>query len=81
MPCITQLGFPGGSVGKESAYNEGDPGLIPGLGRSPGEGNGSPLQYSCLKNLMDRGAWWATVHRVAKNWTQLEQLSTAQCAL
>ena len=55
--------------GKESACNAGDWGdmaSIPGLGRSPGEGNGNPLQYSCLGNLMDRGAWWATVHRVAK---------------
>ena len=59
------MGFPGGSYNKESAYNTGDPGLIPGLGRSPGEGNGNPLQYSCLENPMDRGAWWATVHRVA----------------
>ena len=46
-------------------------GLIPGLGRSPGEGNGNPLQYSCLGNAMDRGAWWATVHRVTKNQTRL----------
>ena len=51
------LGFPGGSDGKESAYNSGDLGLIPGWGRSPGEGNGNPLQYSFLENLMDRGAW------------------------
>jgi len=49
--------FPGGSDGKVSAYNEGDPGSIPGLGRSPGEGNGNPLQYSCLENPMDGGAW------------------------
>ena len=54
--------FPGGSDSKESACNAGDPGSIPGLGRSPGEGNGSPLQYSCLENLMDREAWWTTVH-------------------
>ena len=54
--------FPGGSAGKESACKEGDPGLISGLGRSPGEGNGSPLQYACLENPMDRGAWRATVH-------------------
>ena len=54
--------------GRESACNAGDPGSIPGLGRSPGEGNGNPLQYSCLKNSMDRrGAWWATVHGVAKS--------------
>ena len=58
-------GFPCGSVGKESACNAGDLGLIPGSGRSPGEGNGNPLQYPCLENLMDRGAWWATVHGVA----------------
>ena len=56
------LGFPHSSVGKESACNAGDPGLIPGSGRSPGEGNGNPLQYSCLENPMDRGAWQATVH-------------------
>ena len=52
------MGFPGGSDSKESACNAGDPGLIPGSGRSPGEGNGYPLQYSCLKNPMNRGAWW-----------------------
>ena len=54
---------------KASAYNAGDPGLIPGLGRSPGEKNGNPLQYSCLENPMDRGTWWATVHRITKSWT------------
>ena len=59
-------GFPGGSDGKESACNEGDPSLIPGLERSPGGGNGNPLQYSCLENSMDRGAWQATVHGVAE---------------
>ena len=59
-------GFPGDSGGKESACNAGDPGLIPGLGRSPGEGNGYLLQDSCLKNSMDRGAWWAIVHGVAE---------------
>ena len=64
-------GSPGGSDGKESACNAGDQGLIPGLGRSPGEGNGYPLQYSCLENLMDRGAWQATVHGIAKSQTQL----------
>ena len=57
--------------GKASAYNAGDLGLIPGSGRSPGEGNGNPLQYSCLKNPMDGGALHATVHGVAKSWTQL----------
>ena len=56
---------------KESACNVGDPGSIPGSGRFPGEGNGNPLQYSCLENTMDRGAWWATVHGVTKSWTQL----------
>ena len=60
------LGFLGGSAGKESVCNVGELGLIPGLRRSPGEGNGNPLQYSCLENPMDRGTWWATVHGVAK---------------
>jgi len=59
-------GFPGGSDGKESACNAGYPGSVRGLGRSPGEANGNPLQYSCLENSMDRGAWWATVHGVSK---------------
>ena len=59
-------GVYGGSVGKESACNAGDLGSIPGLGRSPGEGNGNPLHYSCLGNPMDRGAWWATVHGVVR---------------
>ena len=67
-------GFPGSSDVKESACNAGDPGLIPGLGRSPGEENGCPLQYSCLENPMDRGAWRATVHGVAKSETQLIEL-------
>ena len=57
--------FPGGSDGKVSAYNVGDLGSIPGSGRSPGEGNGNPLQYSCLENPMDGGAWWAIVLGVA----------------
>ena len=61
--------FPGGSDGKESACHAGDPGSIPGLGRSPGEGNGNPLQYSCLENSTDRGAWQATVHGVVKSRT------------
>ena len=65
------MGFPRSSVGKESACNVGDPGSIPGSGRSPGEGNGKPLQYSCLGNPMDRGAWQATVHEVTKSWTWL----------
>ena len=63
--------FPGGSDGKESACNAGDPGLIPGLGRTPGEGTGNPLQYSCLENSMDRGVWWATVHGVTESQTRL----------
>ena len=59
-------------VVKNSSANAGDVGLIPGLGRPPGGGNGDPLQYSCLENPMDRGAWWATVRRVAKSQTQLK---------
>ena len=62
-------GFPGGSDGKESTSDAGDLGSIPGLGRSSGERHGNPLQYSCLENAMDRGAWWASVHRIAKSWT------------
>ena len=58
--------FPHSSVDKESVCKAGDQGSIPGSGRSPGEGNGNPLQYSCLENTMERGAWWATVHGVAK---------------
>ena len=56
------IGFPGGSAGKESTFNAGNPGSIPGLGRSPGKGNGNPFQYSRLENPMHEGAWWATVH-------------------
>ena len=67
----TTLGFPGGSDGNGSACNAGDPGSIPGLGRSLGGGHGCPLQYSCLANPMDRGAWWAKVHGVAKCQTRL----------
>ena len=66
------MGFPSGSAVKESTCNAGavgDVGSIPELGISPGGGYGNPLQYSCLDNPMDRGAWWATVHRVAKSWT------------
>ena len=63
--------LPGGSDGKESAYDAGDPGLIPGLRRYPGEGNGNPLQSSCLGNPMDRGAYWAAVHGITKSWILL----------
>ena len=62
-------GFSAGSNGKESACNVENTDLIPGLERSPGEGNDYPLPYFCLENYMDRGAWWATVHRVTKSWT------------
>ena len=65
--------FPGDSGSKESAFGAGDSGSIPGLGRSPGEGNGNPLQYSCLENSIDRGAWWAIVHIVCKeDWDTTE---------
>ena len=70
------MGFPDGSEGKESACNAGDPGLIPRLGRSLGEGNGYPLQYYCLENSMDRGAWQATVHG-GKESDTIEQLTHA----
>ena len=72
---IKLLGFPGSSVSKESACNAGDLGLIPGWGRSSGEENGNPLQYSCLENSVDRGAWQATAHRVTQSWTQLKLFS------
>ena len=65
------MGFPGGSVVKNPPTNAGDMGLIPESGRSPGEGNGKPLQYSCLGNSMNRGVWWTTVHGVAKSPIQL----------
>ena len=74
-PKIGMLGFPGGSEGKASACNAGDPGSIPGLGRSAGEGNGNPLRYSCLENSEDGGAWWATVHGVAKTETRLSDFT------
>ena len=67
MPLIALRGFHGSSDGKESAYNAGDLGLIPGLGRSPAEGNGNPLQHSCLENHIDRGAWQTTVHGVSRS--------------
>ena len=68
--------FPGGSEDKASACHAGDQGSIPGLGRSPGAGNGNPLQYSCLENPMGRGAWPATVHEVAKSWTRLSKFTS-----
>ena len=70
-------GLPSGTNGKEPTNAEDirDAGSTPALGRSPREGNGNPLHYSCLGNPMDRGAWWATVHRVAKSWTRLKQFS------
>ena len=64
--CPQQLGFLGGAVVKNLPAQAGDMGLIPGSGNSPGEGNGNPLQYSCLKNPMERGAWWAAAHGVQK---------------
>ena len=77
-----QLGFPGSLDGKASAYNAGDLGSIPGSGRSPGEGNGNPLQYSCLENPMDQGVWWATVHGVTKSRTPLSNFSfSSLCAV
>ena len=75
MKNLINWDFPGGSDGKESACNAGDLGSIPGWGRSPGEGNGNPLQYSCLENSMDRGAWSAIIHGVAKSWTQLSDFT------
>ena len=71
----------GGSDIKESACNEGELGSVPGLGRSPGEGHGNPLQYSCLEKPMDRGPWRATVHGVTKSQTRLKQLSTLGTAM
>ena len=67
MPLIALRGFPGSSDDKESAYNAGDLDLIPGLGRSPAEGNGNPLQHSCLENPIDRGAWQTTVHGASRS--------------
>ena len=74
VPLKTLLGFPGASEVKASACSVGDLGLIPGSGRSPGEGNGNPLQYSCLENPMDRGVWWATVQGVAKSQSDFTSL-------
>ena len=73
--CFTLRDFPDGSDGKASAYNVGDPGSISGSGKSPGEGNGNPLQYSCLEKPKDGGAWQATVHGVAKSQTRLRDFT------
>ena len=78
LPSSTKRGFPSGSEVKESARNAGDPGSIPGSGRSSGEGNGNPLQYSCLGNPMDTGAWWPTVHGVAKSRTRLSDFASLE---
>ena len=84
LKCVTSISFfPNSSVGQETFCNAGDSGLIPGLGRSPEEGNGNPLQYSCLENPMDGGAWWVTVHgsqRVRHDWvTSLSLLLMDRC--
>ena len=78
---ILLIGFPDGSVGKESVCNTrdtGNRGSIPGSGRPPGEGNGNPLQDSCLENPMDRGAWQTAVHEVAKSQTRLSKYTTTE---
>ena len=67
------MGFPGGSMVNYPPANAGEASLIPALGRSPGEGNGNPFQHSCLRNLMDRGDWPATIHGVTKEWSQLSE--------
>ena len=72
---MSEFGFLGGSEVKASASNAGDPGSIPGSGRSTAEGNGNPLQYSCLENSMDGEAWWAEVHEVTKSWTRLSDFN------
>ena len=83
---ILYLGFPGSSVVKTPSANAGEVGLISGLGRSTGDGNGNPLQYSCLENSMDRGAWQATVHGITKSKTRLSDftsrhVTSLQCLL
>ena len=74
-------GFPNGLSDKESTYSAGDTGFIPGSGKPPGEGNGNPLQSSCLENSMDRGAWWATVQRVSKSQTWLDIVAHSTVSL
>ena len=71
------VGFPGASVVKNSPANAEDVDLILVSGRFPGEGNGNPLQFSCLENPLDRGAWWATIHGVTQSWTRLNDRTTA----
>ena len=78
MLSLGRRDLPGGS---DAVYNVGDPGSSPGLGRSPGEGNGSPLQYCCLENPMDRGAWQAAVYGVAKSWTRLSNFTSLHLSL
>ena len=81
---IYYQGFLGGSSGKEPSVSAGDikdEGLIPGSGRSPGEGHGNPLQHSCLENPMDRGAWWAIVHGVAKSRTRMSDFTSLHFTL
>ena len=78
IPITSDIGSPGGSEVKVSAFNVGDQGSIPGLGRSPGEGNGNLLQCSCLENPMEGGAWWATVHGITKRWTRLSNFTSLQ---
>ena len=75
MSVLILLTDIGGSEVKASAWNAGDLGLISGSGRSPGEGNGNPLQYSCLENPMEGGAWYASVHGVEKSWTRLSDFT------
>ena len=71
------LGFPGGSVVKNLPASAANTGSISGLGKSPGEGNGNPFQYSCLENPRDGGAWWASIYGVTQSWTRLKQLSSS----
>ena len=81
LPLILSPGFPGGSVVKNPPANAGGSGLIPALERSPGEEHGSPLQYFCLENSIDRRAWWAATHGVAKSWTRLVNSTTTTAVL
>ena len=80
VQCFSKTGLPRWLSGKESACNARDVGLIPGSGRSTGGGHGNPLQYSCLENSMDRGAWWATVYGASNSQTQLSNLTTTRAS-